>query len=69
MQDLSLLGMFLHAGPMVKFVMLLLLTFSIGSWYIIFMKFISFITLVMCLLCVFPTHAGQENYHLVSDLH
>ena len=42
MQDLSLLGMFLYAGPMVKFVMLLLLTFSIGSWYIIFTKIILF---------------------------
>lgn len=42
MQDLSLLGMFLSAGPMVKFVMLTLLTFSIGSWYIIFMKIILF---------------------------
>nr|MBF0221063.1 protein TolQ [Desulfobulbaceae bacterium] len=42
MHDLSLLGMFLSAGPMVKFVMLMLLTFSIGSWYIIFMKIILF---------------------------
>jgi len=42
MQDLSLLGMFINAGPMVKFVMLLLLSFSIASWYIIFMKFILF---------------------------
>ncbi len=30
--------MFINAGPMVKFVMLLLLAFSIGSWYIIFKK-------------------------------
>lgn len=31
--------MFINAGPMVKFVMLLLLSFSIGSWSIVFMKF------------------------------
>ncbi|MBU0674584.1 MAG: protein TolQ [Proteobacteria bacterium] len=31
--------MFYHAGIMVKFVMLLLLFFSFGSWYIIFNKF------------------------------
>ena len=42
MQDLSITHMFLNAGPTVKFVMLLLLTFSIGSWYIIFMKFLLF---------------------------
>lgn len=42
MQDFSLIGMFLNAGPMVKFVMLMLLTFSIGSWYVVFMKFILF---------------------------
>ena len=42
MQDLSLTSMFMGAGPMVKFVMLLLLGFSIGSWYIIFMKFLLF---------------------------
>ncbi len=30
--------MFWHAGAMVKFVMLLLLFFSLGSWYIIFTK-------------------------------
>ena len=30
--------MFWHAGAMVKFVMLLLLFFSLGSWYIIFSK-------------------------------
>lgn len=42
MQELSLSGMFLSAGPMVKFVMLLLLSFSIGSWYIIFKKLILF---------------------------
>jgi len=37
-EDLSLFGMFWHAGAMVKFVMLLLLFFSLGSWYIIFSK-------------------------------
>jgi biopolymer transport protein TolQ len=42
MQDLSLLGMFINAGLMVKFVMLLLLSFSVASWYIIFMKIILF---------------------------
>ncbi len=42
MEDLNLLGMFLSAGPMVKFVMLLLMGFSIGSWYIVFMKFTLF---------------------------
>ena len=40
MDDVSFLKMFVVAGPMVKFVMLLLLAFSIGSWYIVFMKFI-----------------------------
>jgi biopolymer transport protein TolQ len=34
--------MFLNAGLVVKFVMLLLVVFSIGSWYIIFTKFILF---------------------------
>ena len=38
MEDLSLFGMFWHAGAMVKVVMLLLLFFSLGSWYIIFSK-------------------------------
>ena len=42
MQDLSIVSMFLNAGLIVKCVMLLLMTFSIGSWYIIFMKFILF---------------------------
>lgn len=42
MQDLSIISMFLNAGLVVKFVMLLLVIFSIGSWYIIFMKFILF---------------------------
>ncbi|MDA8418266.1 MAG: protein TolQ [Desulfobacteraceae bacterium] len=42
MQDLSIVSMFLNAGLIVKCVMLLLMTFSIGSWYIIFMKFIIF---------------------------
>ena len=40
MQDLNLLGMFLTAGPMVKFIMLLLLFFSVVSWYVVFTKFI-----------------------------
>ena len=40
MEDLNLLGMFLSAGPMVKFIMLLLLSFSVGSWYVVFTKFI-----------------------------
>ncbi|MCK5230175.1 MAG: protein TolQ [Desulfobulbaceae bacterium] len=34
--------MFFHAGPIVKFVMLLLLCFSLGSWYIIFKKHLLF---------------------------
>ena len=34
--------MFFHAGLMVKFVMLLLLCFSLGSWYIIFRKHLLF---------------------------
>jgi biopolymer transport protein TolQ len=42
MQDLSIISMFLNAGLIVKCVMLLLMIFSIGSWYIIFMKFILF---------------------------
>ncbi len=42
MQDLSIISMFLNAGLVVKFVMLLLVIFSIGSWYLIFMKFILF---------------------------
>ncbi len=42
MQDLSIVSMFLNAGLVVKFVMLLLVIFSIGSWYIIFTKFILF---------------------------
>ena len=42
MQDLSIISMFLNAGLIVKCVMLLLVIFSIGSWYIIFMKFILF---------------------------
>lgn len=40
MEDLNLFGMFMAAGPMVKFVMLLLLFFSVGSWYVVFGKFI-----------------------------
>lgn len=42
MQDLSIVSMFLNAGLVVKGVMLLLIIFSVGSWYIIFMKFILF---------------------------
>jgi biopolymer transport protein TolQ len=34
--------MIIHAGPMVKFVMLLLLAFSLGSWTIIIMKYRTF---------------------------
>lgn len=34
--------MIMHAGPMVKFVMLLLLAFSLGSWTIIILKFTTF---------------------------
>jgi len=41
-EDLSLIAMFWHAGAMVKFVMLLLLFFSLGSWYIIFKKHMLF---------------------------
>jgi biopolymer transport protein TolQ len=40
--NLSLFGMFWHAGFMVKFVMLLLLFFSLGSWYIIFNRYMRF---------------------------
>jgi len=42
MEDLNLLGMFWAAGPMVKFIMTLLLIFSLGSWYVVFSKFILF---------------------------
>ena len=42
MQHLSILQMIMHAGPMVKFVMLLLLAFSLGSWTIIILKFTTF---------------------------
>lgn len=42
MQNLSLFGMIIHAGPMVKFVLLLLLGFSLASWTIIMMKFQEF---------------------------
>lgn len=42
MQNLSLLDMIIHAGPMVKFVLLLLLGFSLASWTIIIMKFQEF---------------------------
>jgi len=41
-QHLSILQMIMHAGPMVKFVMLLLLAFSLGSWTIIILKFTTF---------------------------
>lgn len=40
MDNFSLIKMFMGAGPIVKFVMLLLLGFSFGSWYIVFVKFI-----------------------------
>lgn len=42
MDNLSLFGMFWHAGAMVKFVMLLLLFFSLGSWYIVFNRYMRF---------------------------
>jgi biopolymer transport protein TolQ len=42
LEELSLVAMFWHAGAMVKFVMLLLLFFSLGSWYIIFTKHMLF---------------------------
>ena len=42
MQQLSIFQMIIHAGPMVKFVMLLLLAFSLGSWTIIIMKYRTF---------------------------
>ena len=38
MEELNLFTMFWKAGFMVKFVMLLLLYFSLGSWYIVFNK-------------------------------
>ena len=38
MQDLNIISMFWNAGLVVKFVMLLLLFFSIMSWYIVFQK-------------------------------
>jgi biopolymer transport protein TolQ len=41
-QQLSIFQMIIHAGPMVKFVMLLLLAFSLGSWTIIIMKYRTF---------------------------
>jgi len=41
-QDLSILQMIIHAGPMVKFVMLLLLVFSLVSWTIIIMKHLAY---------------------------
>jgi biopolymer transport protein TolQ len=42
MQGINLIDMFINAGPTVKFVMLLLLSFSVGSWYIIFNKVMLF---------------------------
>jgi len=41
-QDLSIVQMIIDAGPMVKFVMLLLLVFSLVSWTIIIMKHLSY---------------------------
>lgn len=38
MQDLNIFAMFLNAGFVVKLVMLLLLFFSVMSWYIVFQK-------------------------------
>ena len=42
MQDLSIFQMIIDAGPMVKFVMLLLLVFSLVSWTIIIMKHLAY---------------------------
>ena len=42
MEELNLFAMFWQAGFMVKFVMLLLLYFSLGSWYIVFNKHMYF---------------------------
>ena len=42
MQNLSIFQMVIDAGPMVKFVMLLLLIFSLVSWTIIIMKHLSY---------------------------
>jgi len=41
-QNLSIYQMVIDAGPMVKFVMLLLLVFSLVSWTIIIMKHLSY---------------------------
>jgi len=41
-QQLSIFQMVIHAGPMVKFVMLLLLAFSLGSWTVIILKYSTF---------------------------
>lgn len=42
MEELNLVAMFLTAGYMVKMVMLLLLFFSLGSWYVVFSKHLLF---------------------------
>lgn len=42
MQDLNILSLFWHAGIVVKLVMLLLLSFSGLSWFIVYQKFILF---------------------------
>ena len=42
MQDLNILSLFWQAGIVVKLVMLLLLTFSGISWFIVYQKFILF---------------------------
>lgn len=42
MEELNLIAMFWHAGAMVKLVMLLLLFFSLGSWYVVFSKYLLF---------------------------
>ena len=42
MEELNLFTMFWQAGLMVKFVMLLLLFFSLGSWYIVFNKYMQY---------------------------
>ncbi len=42
MQDLNIFSMLINAGPMVMSVMLMLLAFSLISWFIVFQKFILF---------------------------
>ncbi len=42
MNEINLVAMFLNAGLEVEFVMLLLLFFSLGSWYVVFSKHLLF---------------------------